>query len=292
MRLARRRRILFGAALGLALAGAPSRSLAADQAPAADAAPRSLVGDAERERFLLEADVVRTRGTGTGITLPLRATLRRGDFQHDAQIQVVDEYRTSMQLAKGVEVDFRDSYRHNVVAYRLDRLLGLGMVPVTVPRRYRDKGAAFTWWVDDVLMDELKRYTKKLRTPDADRWNKQMYVVRIFDQLIFNFDRNLGNLLIDKEWRLWMIDHTRAFKIFKELRNPKDLGPRCERGLLAGLKRLDRPTLMTSTRDLLDPGQVDGLLGRRDRIVEHFEKKISELGEAAVLYDLPSRIEP
>jgi len=40
-----------------------------------------------------------------------------------------------------------------------------------------------------------------------------MWVVRLFDQLIYNTDRNLGNLLIDKSWRLWMIDHTRAFKV-------------------------------------------------------------------------------
>jgi hypothetical protein len=33
--------------------------------------------------------------------------------------------------------------------------------------------------------------------------------MRAFDQLIYNTDRNLGNLLIDGDWRIWMIDHTR-----------------------------------------------------------------------------------
>jgi hypothetical protein len=142
-----------------------------------------------------------------------------------------------------MELDFRDTWRNNVAAYRLDRLLGLGMVPVTVERAHERKNAAFTWWVDDVLMTELERYDKKVAAPDPDVWNQQIRAVRIFDQLIYNFDRNLGNLLVDKSWTLWMIDHTRAFKIFKEIKEPKNLATHCPRALLAALRALDRPTL-------------------------------------------------
>jgi hypothetical protein len=87
------------------------------------------------------------------------------------------------------------------------------MIPVSVERKVGGKTSAITWWVDDVMMDEMKRTNKKIDPPDRDIWNKQMYVVRVFDQLIYNTDRNLGNLLIDKNWRLWMIDHTRAFRL-------------------------------------------------------------------------------
>jgi hypothetical protein len=159
-----------------------------------------------------------------------------------------------------------------------------------VVRRYHEKTAAFTWWVDDVIMSEEQRYAKKIAPPDTDAWNHQLYVVRVFDQLIHNFDRNLGNLLIDKDWRVWMIDHTRAFKIFGKLRAPENLGPRCERHLLEGMRRLDAPTLKTVMKDVLIPAQIDGLLARRDLIVAHYEKKIAEQGEDAVLYDLPPRI--
>ena len=246
--------------------------------------------DAEKERFLADGAVVRTRNASGGITLSLRATLRREGFQHDAHIQTIDEAKPSFQLGGGVEFDFRDSYRNNVAAYRLDRMLGLGMIPVTVVRRYQNKTAAFTWWVDDVVMSEEQRYAKKVPPPDTESWNRQLYVVRVFDQLIHNFDRNLGNLLIDKEWRVWMIDHTRSFKVFGKLRAPENLGPRCERHLLEAMRRLDEPTLRTAMKDVLIPAQIEGLLARRDIIVAHYEKKIAERGEEAVLYDLPSRI--
>jgi hypothetical protein len=164
------------------------------------------------------------------------------------------------------------------------------MVPVTVVRRDRDGAAAFTWWVDDVIMDERARLKKKVSAPDPRTWNEQIYAVRVFDQLIHNFDRNLGNLLIDREWRIWMIDHTRAFKTFREVRNPDNLGIRCARGLMARLRALDEPTLVSAVGDVLEREQIRGLLARRDVIVQHYQTRIDQFGEPAVLYDLPSRI--
>ncbi len=260
---------------------------------AADPAARptaAALTDAEMEAFLLEGRVVKTRAAGGGgKTGALRATLEHGGLRHDALVQTIDEEKPFLDMNRGRELDFRDSYRNNAAAYRLDRLLGLGMVPVTVVRIFDGKKAGFTWWVDDVLMDERERMRKKIEAPDIPAWNRQMWVVRTFDQLIYNTDRNLGNLLIDKSWRLWMIDHSRAFKIFKEPKSPGNLSQHCARGLLDALRRLDRDAVAASMRDLLSPAQVDALMARRDWIVAHYDRKIAELGEAEVLYDLPGR---
>jgi len=255
-------------------------------------APKAVgLSDAEKEDFLLTAVIGRTRGAGGGGTTgSLRATLSKDGREHDAHIQEIDLAKSVVNLAGGAEIDFRDSYRNNVAAYRLDRLLGLGMIPVTVVRQQGLKKASFTWWVDDVLMSEKDRLQKEIDSPDPPVWNQQMYAVRIFDQLIFNTDRNLGNLLIDTEWRMWMIDHTRAFKIFKELKSSQNLGTHCSRGLLESLRRLDKPTLTEAMKGLLNETQVKGLLARRDRIVKYYDTKIAEVGEGTVLYDLPTRV--
>jgi hypothetical protein len=286
-------RLILFLALALALLGGSARGGEVTATAARGETPVPSHGsDADREAFLQEAKVVRTKFLASGITGSRRATLRQGDVEHDAHIQTIDEYKPQAKIGGTLEIDFRDSWRNNVAAYRLDRLLGLGMVPVTVARRDGTKSAAFTWWVDDVLMTEEERLTKDRAVPDVEAWNQQMRVVRVFDQLIYNADRNLGNLLVDKDWTLWMIDHTRAFKVFGKLPREKDLGERCARGLLASLRRLDKATLMQRMASLLSEGQVNALLARRDLIVRYYEARIGERGEGSVLYDLPTRGSP
>ena len=121
-----------------------------------------------------------------------------------------------------------------------------------------------------------------------DRFNAQTHIVRVFDQLIFNTDRNLQNLLIDRDWNLWMIDHTRAFRMLKDLREPKNL-VRCERRLLGALRALSGSPLQERTENYLTSPERDGLLARRDKIVTMYEDMIRERGEGDVLYDLPTR---
>ena len=80
-------------------------------------------------------------------------------------------------------------------------------------------------------MTEKERSEKGEQPPDAEAWSRQVHVARVFDQLIYNSDRSQGNLLIDRDWRLWMVDHRRAFDAFKELRNEKELPDACPRGV-------------------------------------------------------------
>jgi hypothetical protein len=257
---------------------------------AAGAAAQPGPGDKEKERFLLEAEIVKTEDAPGGVTGSLRATLRLGGVTHEANIQTIDEFVGQKRVGHTTEIDFRDSYRNNVAAYRLDRMLGLGMIPATVVRKHDGRQAAFTWWVDDMLMLEKERFTKKLPAPDTEAWNRQVWVVRLFDQLIFNFDRKAGNLVIDRGWRVWMIDHRRAFKLARHLGNPRLLGDSCERDLLAALRTLRAPALKAEMKDLLSDGQVEGLLARRDAIVAYYDRMIADRGEAAVLFDLPPRV--
>ena len=163
---------------------------------------------AEQENFLLTAKVIRSHPLSVGVTRSIRATLSDGKLTHDAHIQHVDESEPSFELATGYELNFRDSYKFNIAAYRLDRMLGLGMIPPAVDRKIDGKPAALSWWVDDVMMTEKTRYTSKLKPPDSDVWNQQIYRLRVFDQLIYNIDRNLGNMVISNDWKIWMIDHT------------------------------------------------------------------------------------
>ncbi len=247
----------------------PVPPVRAQEGAQASAAPQ--LSDAEIEKFLTDARVVRAKNVGKGVTNSLRATLTDGTITHDAHIQIVDESRTTGPSSRGTELNFRDSWMFNVAAYRIDRLIGLKLVPVSVERKHGLKSGAFTWWVDDVIMDEGERLKKDIQPPTPQLWNESMQLIRLFDQLIYNVDRNMGNLVITKDWRVWAIDHTRAFRLHRTLAKAANV-TRCDRGVLEGLKKLDKQTLQDSVGKYLTNWERDALLSRRDEIVKVLEK--------------------
>jgi hypothetical protein len=235
--------------------------------------------------FLRTAKVIKARDIGRGVTRPLRLTLTDGTLTHDASFTSIDERKTVATFDRGGgEVNFVDSYHYNVAAYELAVLLGLGeMVPVTVEREWNGRRGSLAWWVE-TQFDEGERLKRKLRAPDVEDWNRQMYRVRVFSQLVYDTDRNLGNMLVTPDWKVVMIDFTRAFRLWREIKAPGDL-VRCDRRLLERLRTLTHAEVAAATAPHLSRPEIDALIARRDLIVRHFETLVAQRGEAAVLYE-------
>ena len=239
------------------------------------------------EQFLQTAKIVKIKELSVGVTHSRRANLSDGTHQHDAHVQSIDESKAKYETDRGTEINFRDTWKFNVAAYRLARILDIGdMVPPSVERKVEGTSCAVTWWIDNTMM-EVDRKKKKLEAPDKDSWNREMYVLRVFDQLIYNTDSNLTNLLIDPEWHIWMIDHTRAFRLYTTLLDQKNL-VMCDRKLLAKLRTLDAP-MLRPLKPYVGDGEIKGVLGRRDKIVKFFDDQVAQKGEAQILYDRPDR---
>ena len=250
-------RALVAAIVGLSFIGA-------GQTPA--------LTDAQQEEFLRTARIVKSRETAKGVTASIRATMTDGTLTHDVHIQSVDVAKKEFQAKGQIEFNFRDSWRFNIAVYRIDRLLGLHLVPVSIERTWRNETAAYTWWVDDVLMDEEERLKKKIDPPDPACWAEQARLLRLLDAVIDNSDRNLGNTLIAKNWRIWAIDHTRAFRYSKSPRTLFTITG-IDRDVLTRLEALEFSTLKRSVGDYITDADIRNLLSRRDAIVEHFRKR-------------------
>jgi hypothetical protein len=195
----------------------------------------------------------------------------------------VDERAMKKEVAGHVEIGFVDSYRYNIAAYRIASLLGLDdMVPVSVERSWKSKNGAMTWWVDDVMMDEIERIDRHILPPDGESWRRQVQKVRLFSQLLYDTDRNQSNVLITRTWNVWLIDFTRAFRPWTKL--PLMERPeRCDREVYRRLRSLTSEDLEPLVAELLKPSEIEGVLARRDLLVAHFEKLIRERGEGEVL---------
>jgi len=258
------------------------------QDTAAPAAPSPLAAE-EMESFLQHANIVATKSTKKGVTSARRVTLSDGRVTHDAQLQDVDIALPIFEVApKYTEVNFKDTYRYNIAGYRLSRLLGLDNVPMSVERKVNGKPVAMTWWIDDVILDEGARQKQHTVGPSPSRTASQIHVLRVFDELIQNRDRNSGNLLWTADWKMWMIDHTRAFRLGKDLLKPEQL-QRVDRGLLEKMRALTAPVLTATMDKSLTKEEIEALLARRDAIIKLFDAKIAQRGDAAVVFTLASQ---
>jgi hypothetical protein len=223
----------------------------------------------EQERFLRTARILNEEYAGKGINDSKKATLADGRRQHLAHIQFIDVYQPLFKGKDGSEEkDFKDTWKFNVAAYRLAKLLGLAdMVPPSVQRLVGGRKASVTWWLDDIAMDEKERLEKSIKPPDVAAWNRQMDSIRVFDQLIYNMDRSQENLVIARDWKAYMIDHTRAFRKWHTLRNPAAVS-KCSPELKRALEGLTRGVLLRELAPYLTNEEIEALLARRDLILE------------------------
>lgn len=250
-------------------------------------APSSVETRAEVEAFLSKASVVGDAGPPSGATRFWRVSLVDGNRKHDAGVETAD----------GSDPTRRD-YKFNVAAYELNKVLGLNLVVPSVERLMSGRLASLTWWVDNFAMNELDRRKKGIDPPDLESWNKQVQAVRVFDELISNTYRDTSpplylntvwdNLLITRDWAIWITDHTGAFRTRRQLQDPESL-TRCDRALWGRLRLLNRELLQRTLGKYLSSQQLDALEVRRELLVKQFDEQIARKGEAAVLYDLPPR---
>ena len=92
----------------------------------------------------------------------------------------------------------------------------------------------------------------------------------VFDVLIYNDDRNLGNILWTKnDLMLQLIDHSRAFR--STANRPKQYRKATIEvsDLLRGrLQSLNEDNLSSELSDYLHPRQIEAILERRDLILK------------------------
>jgi len=213
-------------------------------------------GDADVEEFLRTAQVVWKEAVGSGSTRPV-------------QIGLAGDGRRAKAIFKVVDEDGR-RYAHEVAAYKLDRLLGLGMVPAAVLREIDGTMGSVQLWVENAV-NENNRRDLDMEPGDPAAFESSLADARVFDLVIFNIGRNGSNTLVTPaDWRLHLIDNERAFAassptdaLLKDARSVLD------ESLEERLAALDRDAVRAELAGLLSEDEIAALLARVDLLLPH-----------------------
>jgi len=221
----------------------------------------------EIETYLKAATVEKVVELPIGVTRPKRAYLTAGGLAHSFAWK---------PLRPGVQSGYFESYKSEIAAYEMDKLLGLNMVPVVVERTVKgDAGAAVLW------LEGVRSWEAVLPLPKPPTWNRELARMKMFDDLISNSDRNKGNLLVDDDWHLFLIDHSRAF--VTDMKLPQELQT-IDRALWQRMLALDEATLARTLGAWLDGRQRLAILRRRDEMRKKIDALVAKSGQAAVFF--------
>lgn len=177
----------------------------------------------------------------------------------------------------------RDSYKHEIAAFELDRMLDLDIVAPCVERKIHRRKGSLCLWIEDSIT-EAERKEKGLEPDDFRQWNEQRFLVRLFQQLISDQDfSNIRNLVVDSNFKTHKIDSSMAFYPENRLIDQLD-PPMYSRRFLAALAALDRDQLDERLGPWLNKAQLKCLWQRRTKILERAEKRLAEYGEDKVVY--------
>ena len=249
--------------------------------------PEELAEREKWEELLTTAEIVGQRqlGGSEAVTEPWVLELEKDGIKFRAI------WKNPLGRVKG----FLESWKWEIAAYQMDKLLGLNMVPPTVEKRFDGNLGSCQLWIEDTitLKDKVEQ---KIQTPSYKVfwWNRALYIQRAWDNLIANEDRHQNQYLITEDFRMLLIDHSRSYRTSKKFtskliydekyREGARLMKQLPRALYTSIKSVTNEQIKEAVGNYLTNQEVNAVVLRRDMIVDWVENKIKELGEDQVLY--------
>lgn len=252
--------------------------------------PSSVVGvplrGEEAVAFLTDAEVVGAPESfdEAAITGPVRVNLSDGSRTFRAVFKHEETRYPEFRFSDGREVEqARDSYRHEIAAYQLNRMLGLDIVPPCVERKIDSKMGSLCFWVEG-SMTEAERREQGLQPSDYAMYKGQLREIELFQQFIADLDySDLRNLVVDENLRIHKVDSSMAFDPDPDLLTGL-YSSRLSRRLIRALEALDKKEMNEMLKPWLHKDQLGDLWERRKRILKRAKQLIADYGEERTLY--------
>jgi len=254
--------------------------------------PEEIAQRGQWEEFMLGAEIIRSELLGQGVTKPWKLYLKRSDVEAMGAWKNID---------KKISTGGRDNWKYEIAAYRIDKLIGLNMVPPAVEKEFKGKAGALSLWAETKysLLDIMEKGTKM--PASAMKSTEDMgYIYRLWCSLIANDDPTQENIKYTEDWRMILIDHSRAFRSDKKYTERLVFGlngikkyqadgrpfviRRVPRELFERIKALDAAAISQAVGPYLADKEIRSVIARIKLIEDEIAAMIKQYGEASVLY--------
>jgi hypothetical protein len=226
------------------------------------------------EKYLRTAKIVSiTIDPAGGRTEAWLIILNDGKISRKGYFKYVDRSRPAL---------LADSYKYELAAYELDKLLKLNVVPPVVEREIKSVEGSLQLFIENCITENQRKRTN-IEPNNPKFFQKALNDITIFENLTCNEPADLDDVLIhEKDWKVWRIDFSQAFSPRPQLLPDSNI-THCSEKLYQNLLKLNDDALISRLKPFLNDEEIMALLKRKEVIIKKIRQLIKEEGEASVL---------
>ncbi|MFC2170163.1 hypothetical protein ACFLRM_06350 [Acidobacteriota bacterium] len=232
----------------------------------------------ERERietYLRSAEVTSiNKELEAGRTEPWVIGLYDGKTERKGFFKYLDRTRPSI---------FPDSYKYEIAAYEINKLLDIKIVPPVVEREIEGINGALQLFLENFIK-ESERKRRNLIPKNPVAFSNRLEEIGVFEILVNCQRIDLDDILISSEdWEVFRVDFSQAFSTSSEMISGSEIS-RCSRKLYHNLHKLEYSNVESRLKSYLTDQQIKALLKRKNVILENINQLIKIKGEEAILF--------
>jgi len=230
----------------------------------------------DMEYYLANAAVIGYhREAVPGRTAAGKVDLDDGETKRRAMFKTVDSRRPKR---------LPDSYKYELAAYALDRLLDFEKIPPMTEREIEGTNGSLQIRIENCFsLDKQQR--KNITPPDSQAFVNTLEEINVFENLVYiERKKDLGDILIQEEsWKIFRVDFSEAFEPIPDL-IPEQKITRCSKTLFQNLQKLSDKVIKARLKNYLNDEEMSALFSRKALILKILKKLIEEKGKWAVLF--------
>jgi len=202
------------------------------------------------------------RGTERGRTEPWTVVLDGAEGVRRAVFRYVDRRRPS---------PLPDSWRYEMAAYELDKLIGLGIVPATVEREVAGLKGSLQAYIEGALSG-TERIRRDYQPPDPGAFEERLAAIRAFCLLVNDACENFDDTFVERaSGRVFRVDFSEAFGPSSVLSPGCDVRA-CPDSLAGKLRGIGRDLLDRTLSRFLNKEELNALALRKDLLIRLLEE--------------------